>query len=131
MLKEKEPRKLIQDLHFEHKIWKNQFEFCKDEMQFFNARLEEVADKNTSKEVMIEVGRFQNQFIIQRDEIDRFLHDIHVHDDALVQEVKDNPVAVDHRHMKDHPEERDRFETFIKLYTEMKKSFMEFLRKRM
>lgn len=131
MLTEKKQTKKIDELHFEHKVWMNQFEFCKGELAFFNERLEEIARKNTSTEVMKEVGHFQNQFVIQRNEIDIFMHNIILHEDALVKEVKDNPVATDKRQMNDHPEERDRFDTFNKLYFDMKKEFMEFLRKRM
>lgn len=72
---------------------------------------------------------FQNQFIIQRNEIDEFLHAIGLHEDSFVQEVEKNPVAVDHRLFNDHTDERDRFDMFVKLYGELKTDFMDYLRK--
>lgn len=125
----KQAKKHIDDLHFEHEVWSNQLEFCKDEIEFFKKRLGEVSVRYTDKDILKRLEHFQNQFIIQRDEIDRFLHDIHVHEDALANEAKENPVASDHRLMNDHAVERERFEIFNKLYLELKSEYFDYLRK--
>ncbi|NNC82348.1 MAG: hypothetical protein HKN79_02125 [Flavobacteriales bacterium] len=122
-------KKHIDDLHFEHKVWKNQLEFCKGEIEFFKNRLEEISQRYTDTDILKQLEQFQNQFIIQRDEIDRFLHDINVHEDALAKEAMDHPVATDRVLLNDHPAERDRFETFNKLYSELKSEYMDYLRK--
>lgn len=127
----KQNHKHIDDLHFEHKVWERQLEFFKGEIDFFKRRLEEVSARYTAPEMKQKTEHFQNQFIIQRDEIDRFLHGIHVHEDELAAEAKRNPVAVNHRLLEDHPEERERFATFEKLYTEMKGEYMIYLRRYM
>ena len=122
-------KKHIDDLHFEHKVWKNQLEFCKGELEFFKHRLEEISQRYTDKDILKRLEHFQNQFIIQRDEIDRFLHDINVHEDALAKEAIEHPVATDHILMKDHPNERERFDTFNQLYAELKNDYINYLRK--
>lgn len=122
-------RKHIDDLHFEHKVWKNQLNFCKDEIEFFKNRLGEISQRYTDKDILKRLEHFQNQFIIQRDEIDRFLHDINVHEDHLAHEAKEHPVATDHILFKDHPDERDRFDTFNDLYAELKKDYITYLRR--
>lgn len=129
MKETKEKPKHIETLHFEHEVWRKRMEFYTIELQFFTERLEEVVSRYTNKEVLKGIEHFQNQFIIQRDLIDRFTHDIKMHEEALVKEVNSNPVAVDHRLLEDHPEERDRYNTFIKLYDELKNEFFDFLRK--
>ena len=129
---EAKKRKLhMDDLHFEHMVWKRQLEFSKEELEFFKRRLQEVSVRYSDSDIKKQVEHFQNQFIIQRDEIDRFLHDITIHEDALAREAKEHPIAVDHRLLNDHPKERDRFETFQKLYSELKKEYMDYLRKYM
>ncbi|NND93971.1 MAG: hypothetical protein HKN45_03845 [Flavobacteriales bacterium] len=122
-------RKHIDDLHFEHNVWKNQLNFCKDELEFFKRRLEEISQRYTDEDILKRLEHFQNQFIIQRDEIDRFLHDINVHEDHLAKEAMENPVATDHLLMHDHPAERERFDTFNDLYSELKKEYMTYLRR--
>ncbi|MDA0714797.1 MAG: hypothetical protein O2867_06900 [Bacteroidetes bacterium] len=91
--------------------------------------MEEVVQRYTDKDVLKRVEHFQNQFIIQRDQVDRFLHDITIHEDALAKEAQENPVAVDRRLFKDHPAERERFDIFNELYNKMKKDYMDFLRR--
>ncbi len=46
-------------------------------------------------------------------------------------EVREHPVAVDHRLFKDHTAHREAMVTFEKLYRELKDEFMHWLAKRM
>ena len=50
-----------------------------------------------------EVEHFQNQFIVQKQNIDAFLHDINADEHKLVEFAKDHPVALNHVHFEDHP----------------------------
>ena len=130
MLNEASTRpKHLEDLHFEHLAWVRQFDFCKGELEFYKERLGEVTQRNTDKDILREVEHFQNQFTVQRDVIDRFLHTINLHEDALEQDASEQPVASDHRLHHDHAAEREQFETFERLYTELRKDFMEHLRR--
>lgn len=122
-------KKHMDDLHFEHKVWTRQLEFSKDEIQFFKDRAGEISQRYTDKDVLKRLEYFQNQFIIQRNEIDEFLHAIRIHEDSFKVEVDKNPVAVDHRLFNDHGDERDRFDMFVKLYSELKTDFMTYLRR--
>lgn len=121
--------KHLDDLHFEHATWIRQFDFYKSELHYFQKRLDEIAQRNTDKNILQEVGQFQSRFIVQRDVIDRFEHSIQLHEDAFMKDVKGNPVASDRRLHHDHAAEREEFETFEKLYTELRKDFMEHLRR--
>ena len=125
----KREKKHMDDLHFEHIVWTRQLEFSKDEIQFFKERAGEISQRYTDKDVLKRLEYFQNQFIIQRNEIDEFLHAIRIHEDSFVDEVAKNPVAVDRRLFNDHADERDRFDIFVKLYGELKTDFMTYLRR--
>jgi len=129
MRENKEKPKHIEALHFEHEVWKKRMEFYKIELKFFTERLEEIVSRYTDQEVLKGIEHFQNQFILQRDVLDVFVHDIKMHEQELVDEVNSNPVAVDHRLLEDHPEKRAGYMTFIKLYDELKLEFMDFLSK--
>ena len=49
------PPKHLADLHFEHLTWTRQFDFYKSELHYFQKRLEEIALRNTDKDILSEV----------------------------------------------------------------------------
>ncbi len=121
----------MSDLHFDHKLWKRQLDFQKDELSFFTNRLEEVVSRWTDKDILKQVEHFQNVFIINSNVIDELLHGINAHEDKLVERTKENPVAIDHVKFNDHVEHRDKVETQNKMYTNLKVEFLSFLNKAM
>ena len=80
---------------------------------------------------MAELEHFQNQYIRQREVIDELRHELKQHENALEKEVRDHPIAVDHRLFVDHTGHREEMATFEKLYRELKEEFMRWLAKRM
>jgi len=126
----KEKAIYMRDLHFEHEMWKKELTFCDQELEFLTKRLEEVTFfHEDEKDMLREVEHFQNQFIVQKQNIDTFLHDINTKEHKLVEFAKDHPVAVDHVHFKDHAKIRDNMEGFARIYNEMKQEFRRFLAK--
>ena len=121
----------IDVLHFEHEKWVKQLNFYKDELKTYNNRLEDIAVRFNGRGVMAELEMFQNKFIRQNEVIDILIHDINEHEGILANSVKENPVASDHRLFTDHSGLRDRMETFLKIYNELKPNFMRYLTKYM
>lgn len=121
--------KTIYELHGEHRVWLNKLSFYKDELSIMGNRISEIAHKNTAKEVLSLVERFQNQLIIQKEQIDILNHDIKQHESQLEAAVLHNPTAVDHQKFSDHPEQRDRVETFEKMFNELRGELIRFLSK--
>lgn len=117
----------MSELHSEFISWIKSMLFYKDEFSFLQKRLEEIAVKNNSHEVMRYVEHFQNQFILQKEVIDILKHDLNEEDTRLAEYAKANPVASDHQLFGNHDELKDRFETFEKLYLELKTDFEKFL----
>jgi hypothetical protein len=92
-------------------------------------RLEEVAAKNTDREMHGWVERFQNKLIIQSEQIDILRHDIKDCESDIVKNVEENPVASDRRKAEDHTDLRDRFQTFELLFNKLRKDLNAFVAK--
>lgn len=121
--------KKIYELHEEHKEWLNNLAFYKDEIKVMQNRISEVASKNSSPEVLKQIEHFQNQLIIQRNNIDELNHSIKDHENYLENRVNENPTAVDHRKVNDHPKMRDSYTSFDKVFNELRKELNVFLAK--
>lgn len=119
----------IADIHKENEAWLNDLKFFSDELVIFDEELQDVSSKNTDQEFKMEVEKFQNQFIIQKNEIDYLKHLITIQEDFLVDVVKANPVAVDHKKVAENTTLKERFEIFEPIYAEMKTEFRSFLGK--
>ncbi len=112
--------------HEENTDWLNRLSFYKDDMAILVKRLEEIASKNSATEVLANVEHFQNQFIIQRNNIDEIKHLVNQNETALKKEIESNPVAVDHRKMEYHAQEKELVEQFEKNFNELREAFNEF-----
>jgi predicted nuclease with TOPRIM domain len=124
-----EARKHLSELHQEHLTWIKSLEFYKDELQTLNNRLGELVTANSDNAIRAQIEHFQNQFIRQNEVIDELKHDIKASENEIIANISNNPVASDHRSAPDHTELRDRFETFEKIYSELKNEFQAFASK--
>lgn len=106
--------------HEENKEWANKLSFYKDELKIMEKRLGEIVSKNTATDVLAKLEHFQNQLIIQKDELAKLSHALNIDLDKINAEVKKNPVAVDHRSMEDHTDIRENMQTFERLFGELK-----------
>ena len=123
----KEKTKHINELHFENILWTKELEFYQDELMVFNKRLVEVSGMYTNKDVLARLEHFQNQFILQNEVADILLHDLKGHEQFLADNAKESRVAIDRKSFSDHPVMRERMDTFIKLYRELRNEYMQFL----
>lgn len=124
-------RKHIDELHAEHRAWLSDAQFYADELSIFQDRLEEVAAKNTDHAVKVQVEHFQNQFIIQKEQIDLLNHEAKSHEQWLANYAKENPVAVDRHLFADHQATHAKIDAFRKIYADLKTEFNQFLVDRM
>jgi hypothetical protein len=121
--------KKIYTLHEENKEWLSDLLFYQDDIKVMKNRLEEIATKNTSKDILAQVEHFQNQFIIQIDTIDHLKHDLNINNDAINREIQKNDVALEHRKMEDHAALREKVTYFTKNFSLLKAEFNAFLSK--
>ena len=119
----------IYDQHQENQDWLKRLDFYKEEITILRERLEEVTAKNNAPDFLKQVEHFQNQFIIQRNHIDELAHQIKADAKHLVSEIKQNPVAVDHRKLENHDAEDDFMGFFEKNFATLRAEFNPFLAK--
>jgi len=112
--------------HEENTDWMNRLDFYKAEIDILKNLLGEVAEKNTAEDVQKQVEHYQNQFIVQRDNLDQLAHNIRLNEQKLQKEVTDNPVAVDHRKMEYHDAEKDFIEYFENNFKGLRTDFKTF-----
>src|SRR4051812_42965209 len=104
-------QKYLSELHHDHKEWLAMIGFYEEDLITMRKRLEEVASKNTDRDIHSWIERFQNKFIIQDEQISQLRHDINGCEENIRKNVQDNPTASDRRKIDDHVELRDHFQT--------------------
>lgn len=119
----------IIDQHLENQDWLKRLDFYKEEINILKERLEEVTRKNNAPEFLKNLEHYQNQFIVQRNNIDELAHSIKVNESGLVKEVNANPVAVDHRKVESHEAESDFIAYFEKNFAGLRTEYNKFLSK--
>lgn len=119
----------IIDQHLENEDWLKRLDFYKEEIVILKERLDEVTVKNNAPEFLKNVEHFQNQFIVQRNNIDELAHAIKMNEKKLVNEVHANPVAVDHRKVESHEPESDFMSYFEKNFAGLRTEYNQFLTK--
>lgn len=119
----------IIDQHLENQDWLKRLDFYKEEITILKERLDEVTGKNTAPDFLKDVEHFQNQFIVQRNNIDELGHSIKMNEKGLVKEVNANPVAVDRRKVDSHENESDFISYFEKNFAELRTDYNKFLSK--
>jgi hypothetical protein len=124
-------RKKTEEVHFQHKVWMNQLAFYKEGLKIFSERLTEVASKNTNQEVHIHVEQFQNRFIIQKNEISKIEHLIHINEDEAVQTSELHIRRIDYEATEAFVQIQTAMDIFEKLYKDLKDDFYSFLGKYM
>ncbi len=119
------------DLHFEHKLWRQELLFWEDELKTFNNRLGELVRRWTNKEMLAQLEHFQNEFIIHAEVIDTLQHDINVHETNMSEHYKNGEDTLNEELVTIHVEFRNRMETQRHIYAGLKKEFFRFLSKYM
>jgi hypothetical protein len=119
----------VYDQHEENKVFMEKLLFYKDEIKILQNRLDEVASKNNSSECLKDVERFQNQLIIQRNNLDEIKHKVGLDENRLFAEVNKNEIAIDHRSIEFHAIEKDEVETFEVVFKDLRNDMMLFFTK--
>ena len=116
----------IYSQHQEHSQWLNILSFYADDILIMQKRIEEIARKNNAKEVNLKIEHFQNQLIIQKNNMDEIKHTIKQDERHLQAEVLKNETAVDHRKVEDHAQEREDLKAFENNFNKLRKELNVF-----
>ncbi len=118
-------------MHFEHQQWNGELAFWKQELGFFNKRLNELVNRWTDKDVLAQLEHYQNEFILHGNVIEDLQETIEKHETRIAGQSKTNTDALDIQSTKEHVEFRNKIETQRHIYSELKKEFFRFLEKYM
>lgn len=104
-------------------------DFYAEELTILQHRLEEIAADNTGKEAMQQVEHFQNQLIIQKNNIDELKHAVNEHLMALKNQLEKVPGFVLEISGDIDDLLYDRYETLTIIINDMRKQFNRFAAK--
>ena len=117
----------ITHVNNEHSYWLRSLNFYKTEISILKGILTEIATKNTGAEVMKEVEHFENQFSIQIDNIDQLSHSIHANlSNISIQAQQSNAGYIDAALVAEHTALNEKYESQVRIITEIISSFRKF-----
>jgi hypothetical protein len=125
-MKTQETQKPVYALHHEHQGWINHLNFFEDELKVMRHRLEEIVSANNKQDILKMVEHFQNQGIIQKNEIDNLKHTVRMAEQELLAFIEQNPQVADKRKKEDEVAIRRQVDSFEKLFTELRQEFNAF-----
>lgn len=106
----------------------NELDFFAGELVFFENRLSDLVMRYREVEVLAKLEQFQNQFIRQKEVLDKLMRDIHVHEQKIGLKLQQNEDIQD-AFLEIHNEMRTRMASYRKIYGELKTDFFQFLSK--
>jgi hypothetical protein len=116
-------------LNYEHFDWLKAIDFYKDDLSVLQKRLAEVAFKNSGKEVAADVEHFQNQLIVQRNNLEELSHNIYEHIHHVVENSRTHAGKVAYTLVEEHGHKKDEFTTLMSVIKSLRKDFNTFLAK--
>ena len=121
-----EGRVYVKDLSFDHELWDNEMKFYRNELEIFEHRLEQDVVRLVDNEGLRELEHFQNQFIRQNEVLDILNKKVRKNRKNIVRNAVDGVVPNEHELMVNYKSLRDEFETFEKIYYNLKNKFVAF-----
>lgn len=112
-----------------HSVWLKLISFYKEDLDILKNRLLEVAGKNTSPEAMAGVEHFQNQFIVQRNNIDEMHHSINEYVHELAGEIQQHAGKVSATIVEKNTNLNDQVKQLEKIINELRQEFNLYLSK--
>lgn len=113
----------------DHHQWLSTIDFYDNELDILEKRLAEIISKNTGTDAMAGAEHFQNQFIIQRNNIDELRHSIREHDHHTAEDAYIHAGHIHSELVQEHKAVKDSFESFQKVVNELRVEFNDYLRK--
>jgi hypothetical protein len=117
--------------HEEHKDWLNKLAFYRDETAVMQRRLDEINSKNTANEIRQEIEHFQNQIIVQKNNIDDLQHLVKHEEELIKANIQRNPKKAGRALQTEHLSTGEKVGRFEDNFNSLRKEYNIFLGKRM
>ncbi len=111
----------------EYADWMRAISFYQDEIKILKNRLSEVSQRYTNTDVKVEVEHYQNQFIIQNNNLEDLLKDIKIHETHMSADIEKFAQHLSNHTLAEHDSMRDRFANIEKVITNLRHDFNKFL----
>ena len=122
-------QKYLQELHTENIQYLSELALAKDEIKTYINRLSEVVSANTGKEVLAEVEHFQNQIIVQRNNLEELSHGIYEHIHHVVEDSRVHAGRVAQPLVEEHGQKKDEFQSLMHVIKGLRSEFNHFIAK--
>jgi predicted nucleic acid-binding Zn-ribbon protein len=117
----------LTSLHHQSADWQRELGFYKDELAILAKRLEEVTQKNNSKETLATVEHFQNKFIMLHEQLDVLKHDIGIREKEIEALATDRPEHISEKFSSVHDSVQERMKDFSAGMADTRFEFNKFL----
>jgi hypothetical protein len=104
-------------------------DFYKQDIKILRDRLEEIAADNTGREVSVKIEYFQNQFLIQQNNIDELKHKLHENLSNIQNQVKESAGFISQTSAAENVELYDQYLTEERMVNEIRQEFNRFASK--
>lgn len=111
----------------EHNEWIKGLDFYKEDLRVLVHRLEEVSQRNNSEEIRKGIEHFQNQFIIQRNNIEELTHKIREHISQVGRDPGLETGQMDSELLADHENLLDEYTTLEKVINDLRHEYNSYL----
>lgn len=119
----------VSQLSGECNTWRNSLRSRREELQTLKNRLQEVAGRQTQKDILQEIEHLHNQFHIQLINIHDLKQAIKTHDRRIIHERTDNNGNIPENLLAQHENLFDQFESLEHTLEDLKEEFDQFLKR--
>ena len=117
----------ISQLFGECNTWRESLRTFRDEINHFKPRLQQVANKNLSKEQLKDVEHYHNQFHIQLINIHDLKQSIKAHDRRVKFEMSANQGQINDETLAEHEHLFEEYQALDQTLQDLRKDFDSFL----
>lgn len=119
----------VSNVATEHGAWLGKLDAFREEIQVLERRLAEVAGRRNDFEARQGIEHFQNQFLVQRNNIDEVRHRVHEHEDAVARHLVPEQGLEGAKDVHEHDDIRAEMDGLVKVWEELKADFNQFFLK--
>ena len=110
----------------EHTEWINKLDFYKNDIGILEQRLTEIAGRNSVSEARAGIEHFQNQFIVQRNNIDELKHAINENAHLAFEDAKAHAGRIDSDRLGVYKNLESQVKAFEKVVNELRQEFNQY-----
>ena len=110
----------------EHREWLDKLDFYKDDLTILNKRLTEIAAKNSSADARAGIEHFQNQFIIQRNNIDELKHLVNENAHRAFEDAKSHGGHISTNTTAEYKNTEEQINAFETVINELRHEFQNY-----